>query len=254
MRQKVAVLGCGPAGLLAAHAAARENAAVDIYSHIQKSRIGGAQYLYIPVPGITGGEPDAKCTILKVGTPEGYARKVYGDRHADTSWHEFDANRELGIWNMREAYEQLWGVYGYSIIEADVTPQIVAEMVDLYDHIFCCMPKRALCLTPERHTFVEQKVTIDTEDFSSTYDGDNWIEYNGDPRTTWYRASSLFGHRGYEYPTEAGQHGVTVAKPLANNCDCWENWPKVMFLGRYGKWRKGELIHHAFVQAQEALT
>ena len=63
---KVAVLGCGPAGLFACHAAVRGGAEVDVYSQKKRSEIGGAQYLHQHVPDVTGTEPEAMITFAQM--------------------------------------------------------------------------------------------------------------------------------------------------------------------------------------------
>ena len=49
----VAVLGCGPAGLIAAWAAEQAGADVQIYSKKVQSIIPGSQYLHGPIPGVS---------------------------------------------------------------------------------------------------------------------------------------------------------------------------------------------------------
>src|SRR5215470_19138644 len=99
---KVAVLGCGPAGLMAAYACTVEGLTPHIYSKPNKSIIIGAQYLHLPIPNITLPEPEVEIKYVKVGTPEGYARKVYGNEAAPTSWDRFSEGLHKG-WGLREA-------------------------------------------------------------------------------------------------------------------------------------------------------
>ena len=70
--------------------------------------------------------------------------------------------------------------------------------------------------------------------------------YNGDPLWTWYRASLIDGHAALEStkPFSGAWSGV---KPLATTCDCYRQIKRV---GRFGRWQKGVLVHHAFAQAQ----
>ncbi|HEY7420289.1 MAG TPA: hypothetical protein VH593_34240, partial [Ktedonobacteraceae bacterium] len=82
---RAVVLGCGPAGLLAAHACSLNGADVRIFSLKRPSYISGAQYLHQAIPGLSGA-PDGDIMITKVGTREGYAKKVYGNANKATSW------------------------------------------------------------------------------------------------------------------------------------------------------------------------
>jgi hypothetical protein len=85
----------------------------------------------------------------------------------------------------------------------------------------------------------------------------NTIMYNGWVSMPWHRASSLFGHESMEYgqgrvpkdmDIESGfVHGL---KPVGHNCACHPNWLKV---GRFGKWKRGVLVHHAYEEVESAL-
>lgn len=257
MRKKVAVLGCGPAGLLAAHAAARAGAEVDIFSKIQKSRIGGAQYLYMAIPGITSDVPDGTCIIYKRGEGHRYADRVYGDHNARTSWANYQDEQVVEIWNMQQAYERLWDVYGYGIIDTDVNPQLLYEdggLIDSYHYVISCIPRMLLCIKGD-HDFHSQQVWISTSGPEES--AINWIEYNGlsYPAPDWYRASCLFGYSSFEYSQRPILANVVpVRKPLYHDCDCWEHWPTLKFMGRYGAWQKNKLIHHAYQETKELLT
>jgi hypothetical protein len=87
----------------------------------------------------------------------------------------------------------------------------------------------------------------------------NIIYYDGGSSHTWYRASNIFGVGS----TEWGNHVtlpfpaheiVRVRKPVSTNCTCWGNNDHIMPVGRFGKWKKGELTHHAFEQVTERLS
>src|SRR5262245_15995908 len=82
---RVVVLGCGPAGLLAAHAASLYGCDVRILSIRQPSIISGAQFLHEHIPGVTG-DIDGHVLFMKAGTAGGYAKKVYGNSRIPTSW------------------------------------------------------------------------------------------------------------------------------------------------------------------------
>lgn len=54
----IAILGCGPSGLVAAHAAMQINInkRVSVFSRNLRSPIYGAQYLHQPIPGTFAGQ------------------------------------------------------------------------------------------------------------------------------------------------------------------------------------------------------
>lgn len=84
--------------------------------------------------------------------------------------------------------------------------------------------------------------------------GRNSMVYNGDPRVAWYRSSDLFGVKSTEFasapPLLAGQKLREGMKVLPTDCDCF---PNIVRAGRWGRWKPGVLLHHAFETAQRAV-
>lgn len=251
MTRDVAVLGCGPAGLLAAHAAFSTGNRVTIISNgATPSKIGGAQFLHCYIPGITQTEPDGKVTFEFFGRPEVYAQKVYGDPSAPTSWLAYEAG-DHPVWNMQVAYDNLWERYSRLIVNQYVDWNLIPELVEQFDLVMSCIPAPAIC--PHRDAdgsptceFTSQPVWIDEQ-------GGNLpsmtIIYNGRPDFAWYRASNIFGVQFVEYPMHL-DGGRRIVKPLWTNCPGPE---RVERLGRYGQWQKGVLIHDAYFGAMNAL-
>jgi hypothetical protein len=86
------------------------------------------------------------------------------------------------------------------------------------------------------------------------------IDHDFPVSTGWYRTSHIYGHTNTEWSAEnlvpsnrINQHGNVwrVRKPLYTTCPCW---PLVVRAGRYGKWTKGVLTHHAFEEAVKILS
>ena len=219
----ISILGCGPAGLLAAHAAALTGQDFIIYSKKQKSRIGGAQFLHVQIPGITLEQPDTYLDFIHIGTKRGYAMKVYGDPEADVSWGSYPDGYHPA-WNMRAAYDRLWDLYEDVIDDQEVTPSFVHDALAGGDFIISSIPPMAYCIRPDHHFFRSQRVWI-TQGATTP---DNSVMYNGAPDAKWYRASCIFEHASTEWPfIQAGS--VEVNKPLHTNCDCW---PGIKRVGR----------------------
>lgn len=246
----VVIFGCGPAGLLAAHAAAQAQLDFVIYSRKQKSVMPGAQFLHTRIEGITGDQPDNDALFIKVGPKEGYAAKVYGRRDAPCSWEEYGAGFHP-IWNMGAAYDRLWDLYSDSIIDCDLDHLTISELRNNYkrDLIVSTVPAPLLCVAPDRHRFDSSRVWIRSERLPSDIRLTDTITYNGLPEVAWYRQSILFGWRSWEFghPVPRAAEG---RKPLGTNCDCC---PDIARLGRFGTWRKGVLIHHAYKGAQRLI-
>lgn len=245
---EVLILGCGPAGLIAAQAADAAGATVSIASKRTKSVMPGAQFIHEPIPGLVGEQGARTITFEKIGTREGYAAKVYGSPDAPCSWDEFPEG-EVVAYPIGAIYDRLWEKW---------SPEVVNEVVDAewlryeisseveWDLIVSSIPAPAICHS--RHVFRHQDIYITDHAWRGV--GEDTIVYNGDTADHWYRSSKLFGHEYTESTirTPTAVHGM---KPLSNNCDCWQG--KVLRIGRFGKWEKGVLVHHAYEEVTRAL-
>lgn len=254
--KKVAIFGCGPAGLIATHAARMLKYEVDIFSLNQPSELHGCQYLHEPIPGIS--VQDA--TIVgynRIGTPEQYRLKVYG-----MGWKGAVSASSLDVehpaWNIREAYDALWYYYSQYIVDT----LIGIEWLDAfpysdYEYVFSSVPAPTMC-KDSRHKFDSMNVhafgetprrKIERDDFAI---GNNQVLCNGMWLPSWYRISKVFGYGTIEWPEyEVPDPGSSlVKKPLSTDCTCY---PDIIRVGRYGRWEKGILTHHAMDQVQEVL-
>jgi hypothetical protein len=130
---EVAVIGCGPAGLLAAHAVALEGHTPVVFSkEAIKSPNARATFLQAPIPDLTSQEPDSTVRIGTIGSAEGYAQKVYGDPSRRTSWSRYSQERERGAWALAPVYADLWDLYQGSVREVEVTYGIASAIKE--DH------------------------------------------------------------------------------------------------------------------------
>ena len=248
---KVAVLGCGPAGLLAAHAAVRNGASVVIYSDkAQPSQIGGAQFLHRAIPEITNDYPDAMCDFRHMGKRENYAKRVYGDPLADVSWGSYHEGMHP-VWNMRQAYGQLWARYAELIVIEEINPDTITKISQAEDVVLSCIPAPALCGHIPKCNFVKQDVWIQPVD-NHFENLECAIVYNGSLVGDWYRWSSLFGHTSFEYPHPKPM-STRISKPLRTDCPGPVHLGNIVRLGRYGAFEKRQLIHHAYEGAEDAL-
>lgn len=239
MSEPVLVLGCGPAGLLAAHAVALSGRQPIILSRKVPSSIGGAQYLHSEIPGLS--LQPYECTFRKVGTRGGYALKVYGGEDHPTSWEKYEAGAHR-VWNMRDAYQRLWAEYHGAIVDREVTPELVEKLAE-DNRVISTIPKIATCPNPQDFDWRQQAVWIMYgEDVPNVEARDMEILMSGDPTHRWYRQSNLFGWKGIEFPFEV-PGGVKVLKPVATT---YPGVPNVRHMGRYGEWRKEVLVHDVF--------
>lgn len=237
MTEPLIILGCGPAGLLAAHAARLAEVECLIFSKKNKSRIGGAQYLHKDIPGLTDLIEPTVMRTIKIGDRHEYARKVYGNGEAPVSWDNYPEGHSM-IYNMHQAYDWLWDQFEKDIADMPVLPSWVGQMSN--HPIVSSIPMKDLCTGA--HNFESQKVYID---YRETGEPGNWIVYNGRTEDSWYRGSRLFGWESWEYSESTARASISIEKPLRTNCDCFKD-TSVRLVGRYGKWEKSQLVHNAF--------
>lgn len=254
----IAILGCGPAGLLAAHAAHLSGKPFVIFSRTQKSNLGGAQFLHQRIPYIADEYPYL-IDIVAEGTRAGYRQKVYGVTEDKVPFVSFPerAYTTQKAWNLVVAYQRMWEIYHPAMVETELSAAWIKDNERKFKHIFSTVPAPAICMTNsgminQVHMFYSQRIGVHPEAIDPSIE-DGTIRYDGTKDRSWYRQSKLFGVGGTEYP-EGVKPPVTplivARKPLMTNCNCF---PKVIRLGRFGQWKKGVLTHDAFNGAKEVL-
>lgn len=253
---KILILGCGPAGLIAAHAVASRGHTPHIYSKPRKSFMNGAQYLHAPIPDASQGEPFLISYEMS-GSIKGYRDKVYGKGAAVEVSPESLVGRHLA-WDIREAYDWLWDKYGPTVrdwnadgfraiarLEQQVEPDLTISTI----------PAKLLCYRD--HEFRSAKVW--SSDYSAIELTDNTVLCQGEPGFSWYRASRIQGHENTEWPHDAppAGHGGSegpklwlVEKPTFTTCRCF---PWIERMGRYGRWQKGVLSHEAWGETMKLI-
>lgn len=258
---KVIVLGCGPAGLLAAYAVTLANGySPVIVSNKRKSEMFGAQYLHEPIPGLT--EVSAQIDYQLRGTAEEYRRKVYGQAWSGTvSPEEYGDKPHVG-YDLRHVYNSLWEKFHDSIIHVKLrSGQDMHGIIEGVnpEHIISTLPAPALCIKQDEHVFRVQQVWAvgDAPErgiFCPVKEAPaNSIICSGERDVSWYRTANIFGYRTCEWPfgTKPPLPGISaVRKPLSTTCSCWQ---RVARMGRYGRWQKGVLAHSAYYDTLEML-
>jgi hypothetical protein len=270
---KVAILGCGPAGLLAAHAASLCGHSAVIFSKKQKSPMEGAQYMHVEIPDIHL-PPPGVIQYMLVGSIEAYRQKVYGSGDPDfvVSPEQYLGSHKC--WDLRMTYAHLWERWGRRVVNMRITQDSLAKLTNSYEMVISTIPANVLCIDPSMHRFDYIPVWIDNTWSGPTPAeaqelwgiGDNLVICNGhEPsddveKTGWYRTSHIYGHMNTEWAQEkyvphgrsvAPAHVWRVRKPISTDCDCW---PTIIRVGRYGLWQKGVLTHDAFQHVFEILS
>lgn len=247
----VVILGCGPAGLFAAHGVAQAGGHPLIFSKKAKSQFAGAQYIQEAIPGLAD-EPDGEIYTYLLGVKERYATRVYGSPDHATSWPDFDKEPEPA-WDIRKAYDRAWDLYEGGIVDMEIKPEDVAELTASFPVVISTIPAWSLCECPEDHEFASMQIWT-TRTSIIKPPNENYVVYNGTEQGSWYRCARIFGHESTECTNPAHSSSESKLfwtagyKILGNNCDCHPNLHRT---GRLGTWRRGVLTHHAFKAAIE---
>lgn len=260
--RNVVILGCGPSGIFAAHAAVQAGKDVRIFSRKRVSQMYGAQYLQGPVPGLSL-LPSVDVTYTLQGSSDEYAQKVYGDTRPP-----FIISRPtMKAWDIREAYENGWKAYEQlitpmsGISQKSLSPNYPnghgalarAYADSKYTQIISTIPAPSLCTKSGEHTFRGRNIWAlgsapELGQLLNDFEvPDNTVINNGEKAPSWYRVSNVFNYKTVEWPFERKPpvHGVAeVGKVLGTNCDCFA--PRIWRAGRLGTWNKMVLAHHAY--------
>jgi hypothetical protein len=245
------ILGCGPAGLAAAHAAVGLGSNVRIIAPKRKTPQRGPIMLHRPIPGINVTQPTGYVRQLVVGgSVLDYRLKLYGDVNISISGDILDPG--FSTWPVPEAYDKMWRLYGPLIESRAVDPFEVDVLAENCDLVVSTAPARDLCLKPSVHEFRSVPVALY---FKTSYPNQpiNTVIYNAYPDVSWVRSSNIFGEEVTEYKPEdaPGKPDLIIRKPLATDCDCH---PKVLRTGRFGKWHNETWIDHAYYDTRNALV
>lgn len=250
---KILILGCGPAGMIAAHAAVKRGHDVSIASKPRKSRMNGAQYLHAPIPDANK-KPSFVINYQLAGEVAGYRDKVYGPM----SNVEVSPESLVGqhpAWDIREAYDWLWDEYKQLVTVWDASPDRLLSRMrsERPDQVISTVPAPLLCA--RKHAF--ESASIWATEFAHGEIRDNTVLCQGSPQFGWYRSSRIQGHQNTEWPLlyrptpdQAMSRIWEVTKPIKTDCTCF---PAVHRMGRYGKWKKGVLSHEAWTDTNDLL-
>ena len=245
--KNIGVLGCGPTGLLVAHAIEQAGHVPHIISKKEKSDIPGSQHLHGAIPGLTSEYPEGTIQFVRIGTAKEYAMKVYRDPERETGWDHYW--QVYPSWNVLRAYDELWRRYEDQISDLMILHEDMPALISMYDSIISTIPMWGLCLRPEEHEFRSQDYWIKRLPTPEADKDHEIVVYNGLRSDHWYRWSILGGLCSIESTSwmDTGdpewEKGV---KAIDNNCDCW---PTVHRCGRWAEWTHGITMYTSYVKA-----
>lgn len=259
---KVAIIGAGPAGLMAAYACERNGLEPVIYSSSALvSIVNRDMFLQRSLPGFPT-EPDAYIHYSRDGSARGYARKVYGSADAKTSWDDISWGRGK-IWWLREVYHQLWDRFSGCIEHRKLGATQIVDLSGNFPLTISTIPAQRLCLDFEDHLFASTQTWLVRAPYISSDHGTFEMTYNGCDQEYcgWFRYSRLRDWYTWEYARdpyenfahELGPEPIIVGgeKMLYTTCTCL---PNVYRVGRWARWQRGVLMHHAFDETTSILA
>lgn len=255
MALKVAVIGCGPAGLAAAHAAVGLGAEVTIFGPGAKSPQYGPLLLQRPIPGINTDHPDGTIHQIVVGgSVMDYRYKLYGDVNIGINGDILQPYYHA--WRHKETYDKLWEMYAHLIVRHKVNTRELSRLHLRYDLVVSTANARSMCFNREAtsftiHRFDFKPVAI-TPEASYPEQPDNTIIFNGGDGYPWVRSSMVFGVPVTEWNTHDAPVGARVInKPISTSCNCY---PHILRTGRFGAWRNETWIDTAYWDTYSALV
>jgi hypothetical protein len=262
---KVAVVGCGPAGLAAAHAAYGLGAKVTIISPGIKSPQRGPLILQRPIPAITTDHPYGYIRQIVIGgSILDYRYKLYGDINISIQGNILQSGYHG--WNHIEAYDRMWRLYmgnepdfpdenwngRATRIDRFITPLDMEYLPGVYDLVVNTAPLKNLCRNGDHH-FTFKAVEI-TEGYSYPKQPPDTTIFNAGDKYPWIRSAWLFGNSCTEWlqgtaPREL--EPITIRKPLGHDCNCY---PQILGTGRFGAWRNETWVDTAYYDVRDAIV
>jgi hypothetical protein len=266
--QTVVVIGCGPAGLAAAHAAHGLGYPVRVIAPRVQTPQRGPLLLQRPIPGINRDHPDGYIRqIVLGGSILDYRSKMYGDINININGDVLAPGYHA--WRFPETYDRLWELYADMIEDRKVPPWELNRLAEAPGRlVVCTAPAREMCLFTggSMHSFEQAQVAIIP---AAIYpeQPDDTIIFNADPSVPWSRSSRIFGSEVTEWPASVAVQDRPVPlwmmrhvspaslriirKPISTNCDCH---PRVLRTGRFGAWRNETWVDTAYYDVRTALV
>jgi hypothetical protein len=246
----VTVIGAGPSGLAAAHAAVGMGCFVRILAPKEKTPQRGPIMLHRPIPGINTTHPSGYVRQLVIGgSILDYRLRLYGDVNISISGDILDPG--FHTWPVPEAYDKMWELYEKHIEDRFLYPGDIDLICKESDLVINTAPIKNLCQERRVHVFKSQPVALV---FSTSYPNqpDNTVIYNARDDYKWVRSSLIFGEGVTEYKVEDYfEPDLVIYKPLSTNCNCH---PKMLRTGRFGKWHNETWIDHSYYETRSTLV
>lgn len=245
---KIAILGAGMTGLLAAKALKDKKVKFTIYDkdptklndkglHYLHDNCGlplKPQTVYNYIIGCEKGKPPYQQYSQKLGTPLNNSLVSLPKSNI--------------IYNFQEAHQILLDMMKNNIVELCFKPAMMGYFLEHFDYIISTIPL-PIIYPQAKCEYVEVQVTKERPNNLPKLFGTNQVIYNVDLDINWYRYSKVFG---VEW-TEVKRNGEFTIKKVINT-DFTPPDERVVLLGRWGSWNRKFLAHHAYYKILRRLN
>lgn len=252
---RVAVLGSGPSGLLAAWAVLQCGGCPTIYTKNTNPPLNaGVFYLHdacdLPLPrtevsirlvGVDG--------ISRDKAVERYRSKIYGKNSGVLFVSLPDRDSLETVYDGRFAINLLFDILQPYIQEATITQHNISDLKE--ELVVNTIPLSILF--PD---LPFKSVSAWVNNFPAAQNSPDYVLYNANPYCSWYRMSCLFGTRCVECGVpKIGANTISKVVPSPEALEiAKERLPKnILLTGRYGAWDKNKLAHDAYYDTLEWL-
>jgi hypothetical protein len=248
---RVAIVGGGIVGRLAAWATMQAGHTPTIYDRMQKPVVPRG-FVYLHTTCDLPLTPE-RIEVLEVGgTAEDYARKVYGDE-VDAKQVSFGLFKGVKAgFDPAEALSILAHLQHGMVLDRNFENWgEVVSLLDEYERVVFTLPVGKFL----KGTFPSKRGCVGA--FPSEVRMPNHCVYNADPGVPWYRAGAMFGFSFFEYSELIAGH-VPLVKVMPGGKVSDEetsrlHTERILRTGRFGAWSKSTLSDDSYREVLEWL-
>lgn len=259
---RVMILGAGPSGMMAAHAALQLGCEVKILDQDpQRTRTNAGVFMLHDSCDLALRPIEVRQEVLGLyqssrqhdsgerrsqRAAELYQDKVYGQMEVSgVSVLDAIGTHVLEMYSTREAMKHLWTMYGHLVEKRFIARADLTIMRDAGYKVISTIPAPSLFTQGVYRSAVNWVTSWGT-------DGDEaFMYYHVSPEVAWHRYSTFDGMVKVEYgskhrPLDMLAHKVLKVTSVEGRIEPEGSGDWLLLAGRYGSWDKGALLHTTY--------